>query len=58
MQITATLITLIAAVAMVEASCVPIITCGMKKRAVNPHASPKTTAKTGAKAAAPGGDGK
>jgi len=32
MQFTTTVITLLAAVAMVEASCCPIITCGMRKR--------------------------
>src|ERR1700709_1550183 len=38
MQFTTAAFTVLATVAMVEASCVPLITCGMKRDVSHPHA--------------------
>lgn len=38
MQFTTAAFTVLATVAMVEASCVPLITCGMKRDVAHPHA--------------------
>jgi hypothetical protein len=38
MQFTTAAFTVLAAVAMVEASCVPLISCGMKRDVSHPHA--------------------
>jgi hypothetical protein len=38
MQFTTAAFTVLATVAMVEASCVPILTCGMKRDVSHPHA--------------------
>ena len=38
MQLTTSALTLLAAAAMVQASCIPLITCSMKRDVRHPHA--------------------